>query len=83
MEFLVSRETPAGEDAFDAKWQWWQNSRLGANHKDGQEGAVCDRELILEQVYGNNGRESRHNVFAVMNGCSSPWDVLLTVHCPG
>jgi WD40 repeat protein len=67
---------PVQEDAFDAKLQWWQNAVPDAEQRDGTEGALCDRELILDHAYGYNGREGRHNVFELPNG-----DVLFPVGC--
>lgn len=72
----VSRRKPVAEDGFDAQKQWWQNAVPDSEQREGNDFAPCDRELVLDHVYGYNGREGRHNVFELMNG-----DLLFPVGC--
>ena len=66
-----------GNDAFDLKLQWWQNTAPDVQQTDETNlGSPCNHELILDHVYGYNGREGRHNVFELENG-----DLLYPVGC--
>jgi WD40 repeat protein len=73
---VYAQRKPTAEDGFDAQMQWWQNAVPDSVQREGKDAAQCDRELVLDHVYGYNGREGRHNVFELMNG-----DLLFPVGC--